>query len=136
MPANENGPGRVVLAGAPLGNIGDASARLREVLASADVISAEDTRRLRNLITALGIATTARIVSYFDGNEAARADELLDDLRADVERGAAPDSEDAAAVVRQAWREAEEFNLNATLFLEALFVRLRRAFSAVSSVAR
>ncbi len=60
----------------------------------------------------------------------------LDDLRADVERGAAPDSEDAAAVVRQAWREAEEFNLNATLFLEALFVRLRRAFSAVSSVAR
>jgi DNA polymerase-3 subunit delta' len=59
----------------------------------------------------------------------------LEDLRADVERGAAPDAEDAAAVVRQAWREAEEFNLNATLLLEALFVRLRRAFSAVSSAA-
>jgi DNA polymerase-3 subunit delta' len=60
----------------------------------------------------------------------------LDDLRSDVERGAAPDAEDAAAIVRQVWREAEEFNLNATLLLEALFVRLRRAFSAVSSAAR
>ena len=48
----------------------------------------------------------------------------------------ATDAEDAAAIVRQAWREAEEFNLNATLLLEALFVRLRRAFSAVASVAR
>jgi hypothetical protein len=48
----------------------------------------------------------------------------------------APEAEDAAAVVRQAWREAEEFNLNATLLLEALFVRLRRAFSAVSTAGR
>ncbi len=60
----------------------------------------------------------------------------LDDLRADVEGGAAPDAEDAAALVRQAWREAEEFNLNPTLLLEALFVRLRRAFSGVPSAAR
>ena len=36
---------------------------------------------------------------------------------------------DAAALVRQAWREADEFNLNAPLMLEALFVRLRRSFS-------
>ena len=60
----------------------------------------------------------------------------LDDLWADAERGAALDAEDAASLVRQAWREAEEFNLNATLLLEALFVRLRRAFSAVPSAAR
>jgi DNA polymerase-3 subunit delta' len=59
----------------------------------------------------------------------------LDDLRADVERGAAPDAEEAAAIVRQAWREADEFNLNATLLLEALFVRLRRAFSVAPSAA-
>jgi hypothetical protein len=52
-----------------------------------------------------------------------------------VEAGAAQDAEEAAIVVRQAWREAEEFNLNATLLLEALFVRLRRAFSGVSSAA-
>ena len=48
----------------------------------------------------------------------------LDDLRSDVESGAAQDADAAAIVVRQAWREAEEFNLNATLLLEALFVRL------------
>jgi len=60
----------------------------------------------------------------------------LDELRADVELGAARNAEEAASLVRQAWREAEEFNLNATLLLESLFVRLRRAFSGVSSVAR
>ena len=60
----------------------------------------------------------------------------LDDLRADVESGAAQDADAAAILVRQAWREAEEFNLNATLLLEALFVRLRRAFSGVPSAAR
>ena len=45
------GTGRVVLVGAPLGNVGDASARLREVLAGADVVAAEDTRRLREIKT-------------------------------------------------------------------------------------
>jgi DNA polymerase III subunit delta' len=51
----------------------------------------------------------------------------LDDLRADaVGRGAA--AAEAAALVRQAWREAEEFNLNIALLLEALFIRVRRAF--------
>ena len=54
----------------------------------------------------------------------------LDDLRADAAAGVAAGAEEAAAVVRQAWREAEEFNLNATLLLEALFVRLRRVFGA------
>ncbi len=51
----------------------------------------------------------------------------LDDLRADVAAGAADGADEAAALVRQAWREAEEFNVNASLALEALFVRLRRA---------
>jgi DNA polymerase-3 subunit delta' len=50
-----------------------------------------------------------------------------DDLRAAGE-GRARGEEEAAAAVRQAWREAEEFNLNAALMLEALFVRVRRAF--------
>ena len=49
-------------------------------------------------------------------------------LREDAAGPAACRAEEAAAVVRQAWREAEEFNLNASLFLEALFVQLRRAF--------
>ncbi len=53
----------------------------------------------------------------------------LAELRDDAAGAAAAGAEDAAAIVRQAWREIEEFNLNLPLFLEALFVRLRRAFS-------
>ena len=52
----------------------------------------------------------------------------LDDLREDASAHAAG-AEEAAALVRQAWREAEEFNLNAGLLLEALFIRVRRAFA-------
>lgn len=52
----------------------------------------------------------------------------LDELRADAATGAGEGAEQAAAHVRQAWREVEELNLNASLLLEALFVRLRRAF--------
>src|SRR4051794_32661576 len=78
------GEGRVVLAGAPLGNIGDASARLREVLASADVIAAEDTRRLARLTRDLGVTVTGRVVSYFEGNDERRTPELVEAL----ERGA------------------------------------------------
>ncbi len=71
----------LVLAGTPIGNLADASPALRDALAGADVIAAEDTRRLRNLLAGLGISSSARVVSYFDGNEAARADSLLADLR-------------------------------------------------------
>jgi DNA polymerase-3 subunit delta' len=54
--------------------------------------------------------------------------DLLPELREDAAGPAASRAEEAAGVVRQAWREAEEFNLNAALFLEALFVQLRRSF--------
>ena len=84
MTANENGTGRVVLAGAPLGNIGDASARLREVLASADVVAAEDTRRLARLARDLGVTVAGRVVSYFEGNDERRTPELV----AALEQGA------------------------------------------------
>lgn len=73
--------GRVVLVGTPIGDLGDASPRVGEALAAADVIAAEDTRRLRRLLDRLGIEVSGRVVSYFDGNEAARAAELLDQLR-------------------------------------------------------
>jgi DNA polymerase-3 subunit delta' len=52
----------------------------------------------------------------------------LAELREDAE-GRAAGAETAASAVRQAWREAEEFNLNAALLLEALFVQVRRAFA-------
>jgi 16S rRNA (cytidine1402-2'-O)-methyltransferase len=69
--------GRVVLAATPLGNIGDAPPRLIELLSSADVIAAEDTRRLHRLMSDLGVSPTGRIVSYFEGNEIARTDSLV-----------------------------------------------------------
>jgi 16S rRNA (cytidine1402-2'-O)-methyltransferase len=67
----------VVLVGAPLGNVGDASARLREVLGSADVVAAEDTRRLARLARDLGVTVTGRVVSYFEGNDERRTPELV-----------------------------------------------------------
>ncbi len=70
-------PHGVVLAATPLGNIGDASDRLREALAQADVIAAEDTRRARNLAAALEVVPRGRFVSNFDHNEDARQQELL-----------------------------------------------------------
>ena len=77
---NEAPPGVVVLAATPIGDLADASPRLRSELAGADVIAAEDTRRLRRLLARLEVVTNARVVSYFEGNEAARTAELLGDL--------------------------------------------------------
>jgi 16S rRNA (cytidine1402-2'-O)-methyltransferase len=73
--------GRVILAGAPLGNPGDASARLREVLATADVVAAEDTRRLARLARDLDVSVTGRVVSYFEGNEERRTPDLIEALQ-------------------------------------------------------
>jgi 16S rRNA (cytidine1402-2'-O)-methyltransferase len=75
------GAGRVVLLGAPLGNIGDASPRLREELAAADVIAAEDTRRLHRLARDLDVTLTGRVTSYFEGNEDRRTPELVQAAR-------------------------------------------------------
>jgi len=75
------GSGVLVLAGAPIGDVRDASPRLAEALRAADVVAAEDTRRLRRLCAGLGIEPPARAVSYFEGNEVVRAAELLAALR-------------------------------------------------------
>ncbi|MCL2543266.1 MAG: 16S rRNA (cytidine(1402)-2'-O)-methyltransferase [Nocardioidaceae bacterium] len=72
----------LVLAGTPIGRPDDASPRLAEELAGADVIAAEDTRRLRRLASDLGVELTARIVSYFEGNEQARTPQLVEALQA------------------------------------------------------
>ncbi|MEF3116880.1 16S rRNA (cytidine(1402)-2'-O)-methyltransferase [Streptomyces chrestomyceticus] len=72
--------GTLVLAGTPIGDVADAPPRLAAELAAAEVIAAEDTRRLRRLTQALGVHTTGRVVSYFEGNEAARTPELADAL--------------------------------------------------------
>lgn len=75
--------GRLVLAATPMGDIGDASPRLRDALATADVIAAEDTRRTRSLAAALDVTIGGRIVSFYDQVEVSR----LPGLVADVEQG-------------------------------------------------
>ncbi|MEZ2372135.1 16S rRNA (cytidine(1402)-2'-O)-methyltransferase [Arthrobacter sp. RCC_34] len=72
------GEGRVVLAATPIGNLGDASPRLRELLETADVIAAEDTRRLHRLVQGLGVTVSGRVISYHEHNERERAEELLE----------------------------------------------------------
>ncbi|MFJ4676428.1 MULTISPECIES: 16S rRNA (cytidine(1402)-2'-O)-methyltransferase [unclassified Kitasatospora] len=69
--------GVLVLAGTPIGDVEDAPPRLRAELAEADVIAAEDTRRLRRLTQALGVTPVGRVLSYFEGNEVARTPELV-----------------------------------------------------------
>ncbi|QOV37811.1 16S rRNA (cytidine(1402)-2'-O)-methyltransferase [Streptomyces ferrugineus] len=73
--------GTLVLAGTPIGDVKDAPPRLVEELAGADVIAAEDTRRLKRLTQALGVQPAGRVVSYFEGNESARTPELVEALQ-------------------------------------------------------
>ncbi len=69
-------PGRVVLAGTPVGNPADASARLRDLIESADVIAAEDTRRFRRLANDLDVSYSAKVVSFYESVEREKAPEL------------------------------------------------------------
>lgn len=73
--------GTLILAATPIGNVGDASARLVDALQTASVIAAEDTRRLHKLLQLLSITTDAQIVSYFDQNEAERQPWLIEQLQ-------------------------------------------------------
>ena len=77
--------GTVVLAATPIGNTGDASARLIALMEGADIVAAEDTRRLYALANRLGIRVPGRVIAYHDHNERDKADGLLDQ----VEQGAA-----------------------------------------------
>lgn len=77
MVVDDGSAGVVVLAATPIGDVTDASPRLMAELTNADVIAAEDTRRLRRLLERLGVQTDARITSYFEGNEAKRTEELV-----------------------------------------------------------
>ena len=72
--------GTLVLAGTPLGNPADASARLADLLAVADLVAAEDTRRLRRLLADLGVTRAGPVVSYYEDVERERLPRLLDVL--------------------------------------------------------
>ena len=81
-PGGDAPAGVLVLAATPIGRVEDAPPRLASELATADVVAAEDTRRLRRLTTDLGVEVSGRVVSYFEGNERARTPVLLEALLA------------------------------------------------------
>jgi 16S rRNA (cytidine1402-2'-O)-methyltransferase len=76
----ESKPGTLTLAGAPIGRSDDAPARLAAELESADIVAAEDTRRVRRLAADLDVRISGRVVSYYDAIESRRAAELVREL--------------------------------------------------------
>lgn len=74
--------GRLLLGATPLGQPSDASPRLLDALGTADVVAAEDTRRVRTLANALEVKITGRVISMFDRVEATRVDAVLEAIRA------------------------------------------------------
>jgi 16S rRNA (cytidine1402-2'-O)-methyltransferase len=71
------GTGTLVLAGTPLGNPADASPRLARLLATADLVAAEDTRRLRRLLADMAVVRTGPVVSYYEDVERERLPRLI-----------------------------------------------------------
>jgi 16S rRNA (cytidine1402-2'-O)-methyltransferase len=74
--------GQLILVGTPIGNLADASPRMREAVLSADLVAAEDTRRFRALCDRLDLQPAATVLSVHDHNEEARAGELADAVAA------------------------------------------------------
>ncbi len=72
----------LVVVATPLGNLGDITRRAIEILASADVIYCEDTRRTRTLLSALAIAPAGRLVALHEHNEVAQCARVVDDVGA------------------------------------------------------
>jgi 16S rRNA (cytidine1402-2'-O)-methyltransferase len=72
--------GQFVVVATPLGNLGDISRRALELLASADVIYCEDTRRSSTLFSANAIAVNGRLRSLHEHNEASLCDEIIDQV--------------------------------------------------------
>ncbi|WP_166906227.1 16S rRNA (cytidine(1402)-2'-O)-methyltransferase [Mycobacterium sp. DL440] len=75
-------PGKLLIGATPLGRPDDASARLIEALTTADIVAAEDTRRVRALAQSLGVQPSGRILSFFDQNEASRVPGLVSEIAA------------------------------------------------------
>jgi len=71
----------LILAATPLGNPGDASSRLKSAIEDATIIAAEDSRRFHRLCQDIEVTFTAKVVSFFEGNEEDRTKELLAELK-------------------------------------------------------
>lgn len=73
VPVTSEEGGVLILGGTPIGNLADASDRLRSALATADLIAVEDTRKLRTLASGLGVRTRGRVIVNHDHNEEGRS---------------------------------------------------------------
>lgn len=71
----------LILAATPLGNPGDASSRLKSAIKDATIIAAEDSRRFHRLCQDIEVTFTAKVVSFFEGNEEDRTKELISELK-------------------------------------------------------
>lgn len=69
--------GMLILGGTPIGNLADASDRLRTELATADLIAVEDTRKLRTLASGLGVRARGRVIVNHDHNEEERSETIV-----------------------------------------------------------
>jgi 16S rRNA (cytidine1402-2'-O)-methyltransferase len=74
-------PGRLVLVGTPIGNLGDLTPRAIDALRDADVVACEDTRRTRALLTHAGLSGAGRLRSVHASNEAREAERIVDAIR-------------------------------------------------------
>lgn len=68
----------MVLAATPIGNLSDATDRLKQLISTADLIACEDTRSTVRLIQSLAVSTDAQLISLHEHNEASRSAELVD----------------------------------------------------------
>ena len=75
--------GRLVLCATPIGNLGDMTPRVIEVLQSADLIAAEDTRNSIKLLNHFDIHTP--MTSYHEFNKVEKAKELVDKMLSGIE---------------------------------------------------
>jgi 16S rRNA (cytidine1402-2'-O)-methyltransferase len=73
----ETTTGQLVVVATPLGNLGDISRRALELLASADVIYCEDTRRSSTLFSAHDIPVRGRLRALHEHNEASLCDQIV-----------------------------------------------------------
>ena len=71
----------LILACAPLGNVGDTTDRIKKAIESAPYIAAEDSRRFSRLARDLSLTYSGKVISYFEGNETDRIDQLTEILK-------------------------------------------------------
>jgi 16S rRNA (cytidine1402-2'-O)-methyltransferase len=71
----------LILACLPIGDVRDASAHLIESIQNATYVAAEDSRKFARLCQELNIKHHAKVITFFEGNESEKIDELTSLLK-------------------------------------------------------